>query len=928
MADRTAATLDLRLLGLVPPGSRVLAGAGTSPGLVGALVDAGHEVLVACTDPEALAAATAAGAATAAADLEHGGHPGPLLAVAGGRFETVVLGDALARSRRIDVLLDACAEVMEPAGLLLATVASGLAAAGAAPLPVVLAAARRTGWEVEHVRSAVEGEDAPALVGTLVGLRPPWTPDALVRAGALLERGVEDGGADLLVLVLGDLEPSQLLGLRASLPERTTCAPIDLDADLDPDARVLVLTSDLLPRPGWIAALLAAAAEDGGPVGVRVVDELGRVVHAGAAPDGRPFATGWPAGPACASPFLTVDRRDVPLLPPFVARVRDLATEEPVVGRYLGSHAATSLDGSASTPAGPQVHLDDAFPATALVVTSDSPRRLGPAARAGFDAALDGLLAAGITPIVRWDERTPVSARSTLDHWERRGVALLGGSPADGGADDPLAHPDPPALVRALEPRLVVYGDAAAAQRHHGPTLRAGRTLAATALMVAEADARDGARSADLVAPWDAPGLAERLVALTRTRHEPPPRAVRRFAPRPRRAGVVSIVIPVWDQWAYTERCLERLAEHADRELDVVVVDNGSTDATARELAARAARGELRVVTNPTNLGFPRACNQGLDLAEGELVCILNNDTEVCAGWLAALVAALAAPGTGMVGPRSNLIAGPQVVPQGPTLDRTGTNVAAHRWAAAWASPRRDRTWVTSRLVGFCLLLRGVDLEELGGFDEGFGIGNYEDDDLCRRVLASGRSLRVADGSVVLHHGGATFAALGESYGVVMREARRHFVPDEVHRRKGLVAAIVLADGDPVAAARTAMSVARHVDHVRVVERTGLAATQLAVAAVPSDIEVVEGTCELADAVAGLVHAWVVVLEAGELFELDDADWGALRSTVELADDSIAIGASGGPQVRIVPNHGRGLAAVGAPATIALDGVRVVPDPR
>ncbi len=218
---------------------------------------------------------------------------------------------------------------------------------------------------------------------------------------------------------------------------------------------------------------------------------------------------------------------------------------------------------------------------------------------------------------------------------------------------------------------------------------------------------------------------------------------------------MVSVVIPVWNQWRLTQRCLDSLARHAEAPLEIVVVDNGSTDDTRKGLAARP---DLVVVTNERNLGFPKAVNQGIAAASGEWICVLNNDTEVTPGWLSEQLAALAVPGAGMVGPRSNSISGPQVVPDAPALSE---GAVAHAWAEQWSRAHRGVSWPTARLVGFCLLVRRDVLEAVGGFDEGFGIGNYEDDELGQRIMAAGLSLRVADGSIVLHHGGATFRQLG-----------------------------------------------------------------------------------------------------------------------------------------------------------------------
>ena len=86
---------------------------------------------------------------------------------------------------------------------------------------------------------------------------------------------------------------------------------------------------------------------------------------------------------------------------------------------------------------------------------------------------------------------------------------------------------------------------------------------------------------------------------------------------------------------------------------------------------------------------------------------------------------------------------------------------------------------------------------------KGFGIGNYEDDELGNRMLAEGHDLRVADEAVVIHHGSATFEALGLDYAAVVHEASQHLT-EGATPNTGLTMALVLSDGDSVGAAASA----------------------------------------------------------------------------------------------------------------------------
>ena len=84
----------------------------------------------------------------------------------------------------------------------------------------------------------------------------------------------------------------------------------------------------------------------------------------------------------------------------------------------------------------------------------------------------------------------------------------------------------------------------------------------------------------------------------------------------------------------------------------------------------------------------------------------------------------------------------------------------------------RDVTYqVTRRLVGFCLAVRRIAFEGIGGWDESFGLG-YEDDDLCRRLTDAGWKLLITNDCFVYHHGHASFTASGLDWYAEQQKAR------------------------------------------------------------------------------------------------------------------------------------------------------------
>jgi len=238
--------------------------------------------------------------------------------------------------------------------------------------------------------------------------------------------------------------------------------------------------------------------------------------------------------------------------------------------------------------------------------------------------------------------------------------------------------------------------------------------------------------------------------------------------------ALASIIVPCFDQLEYTRHCLAALFRHTRTPWELVAVDNGSTDGTAEYLRGvrDAAPVRVEVLTNPANCGFPAACNQGLRAARGDYLVLLNNDAVVTDGWLDQLAAlADSAPTIGLAGPMTNYAPPPQLVPGVPYADLEGM----HRFAARWRAEHRGRWLTAAKLSGFCLLLKRRALEAVGGLDERFGLGFFDDDDLAVRARQAGLELAVACDLFVHHFGSRTFAGAGIDAAALLEANRAKF---------------------------------------------------------------------------------------------------------------------------------------------------------
>jgi len=236
-----------------------------------------------------------------------------------------------------------------------------------------------------------------------------------------------------------------------------------------------------------------------------------------------------------------------------------------------------------------------------------------------------------------------------------------------------------------------------------------------------------------------------------------------------------SVVVVTLGNLELNRTCLESIATRtAWPNVELVVVDNGSTDGT-REWLQSIAPGfpiPLRVIANPQNRGFAAAVNQGLAAAEGEFLCLLNNDTVVTEGWLSALVDHLRAdPRLGLVGSTTNEIANEAKVPVG---YRGLAQLDA--WARDFTRRNRGRAVAIPMVAMFCAAMRRSVREEIGPLDERFEIGMFEDDDYSRRIRDRGLATACARDSFVHHRGRASFRALGEErYFAIFRDNERRY---------------------------------------------------------------------------------------------------------------------------------------------------------
>lgn len=213
-----------------------------------------------------------------------------------------------------------------------------------------------------------------------------------------------------------------------------------------------------------------------------------------------------------------------------------------------------------------------------------------------------------------------------------------------------------------------------------------------------------------------------------------------------------SIIILTYNNINYNQICLESIRKYTSSDTyEIIIVDNNSSDGTREWLKEQT---DIKLILNDENLGFPKGCNLGINAAEKDNdILVLNNDTKATPRWLDNLKVCLYSnEKIGAVAAITNNCSNYQAI-NVPYTDIEDMIDFADKNNISNSDMWEEK----SRLVAFCMLIKREVINKVGTFDERFTPGNFEDDDLCMRIVEAGYKLMVCNDSFIHHFGSTSF---------------------------------------------------------------------------------------------------------------------------------------------------------------------------
>ncbi len=210
---------------------------------------------------------------------------------------------------------------------------------------------------------------------------------------------------------------------------------------------------------------------------------------------------------------------------------------------------------------------------------------------------------------------------------------------------------------------------------------------------------------------------------------------------------MIDLIVPVYNQPALTKEFIASV--NKNKNINLIFIDNNSDSETKKVLQ----QSNAYIIVNKENKGYVEAINQGLKVATSEHICFGNNDILLPKDMFVTLEEKL--DETDIVAPLSNNISATK---HELLIDFEYSSYAQlNSFFNELKKKNKGILTPVDFVYGHCMLLKRSVVEKIGGLDENFGMGNYDDIDFCKRAKQDGFQISLANDCFVYHHCHATF---------------------------------------------------------------------------------------------------------------------------------------------------------------------------
>ena len=235
----------------------------------------------------------------------------------------------------------------------------------------------------------------------------------------------------------------------------------------------------------------------------------------------------------------------------------------------------------------------------------------------------------------------------------------------------------------------------------------------------------------------------------------------------------ISMIIPTYNKVEYVKKAVESLEKNVNKDYEIIIVDDASTENVFEPFKDNTNVTALR---NEINSGFSKSVNLGIKAATGKYILLVNNDTICTKGSIERMIEITETDDKiGLVGVVSNNASGPQWDKKAnyETLDQM------HTYAKKIRTENKGNHFVFPRIAFLFTLIKREVIDKIGGLDERFSPGYYEDDDFCLRAQLAGFKGVIAEDVFIHHYGSMTFIEKGANAQNSLSETNRNKFTDK-----------------------------------------------------------------------------------------------------------------------------------------------------